>query len=103
MLFRDIVDLISVTKTINGIGDQVEVEASKQVFADKKHIRQSEFYQAMATGLKPELMFVIREIDYSNEPRLKYNNKYYNIIRTYSKNGELLELICEGIVGTEVR
>ena len=101
MFFREIIDLVSITQTTNDIGDFVDTEATTTVYADKHSIRQSEFYQAYATGLRPELMFVIREVDYDNQPRIKYNNKYYNIIRTFSRDGELLELICEGIVGTE--
>ena len=104
MLFRDVIDLVSVTTTtVNTIGNLVETETKKTVFADKQSIRQTEFYQAQATGLKPEIMFVIRTIDYANEEKLEYNNKKYNIIRSFDKNGELTELICQGIVGTEVR
>lgn len=103
MFFRDTVDLVNVTRVVNDIGDYVDTETLTTVFADKQSIRQSEFYQAMATGLRPEFMFVIREVDYNNQPKIKYNSKYYNIIRTFIKDGELLELICEGITGTEVR
>lgn len=103
MFFRETVDLISITQSVNAIGDFVDSESTTTVFADKQSIRQSEFYQAYATGLRPELMFVIRAVDYSNQQRLTWNSKDYNIIRTYDKDGELLELICEGIVGTESR
>ena len=103
MFFRETVDLVNITQTTNAIGDFVDTETTSTVFADKQSIRQSEFYQAYATGLRPEIMFVIRQIDYSNQPRLKWNGKYYNIIRSFDKDGELVELICEGIVGTESR
>ena len=103
MFYRDVIKLISTTQTTNDIGNIIDVETKREVFADKQSIRQSEFYQAAATGLKPELMFVIRTEEYQNEEIVEYNDKKYNIIRTYDKNGELLELICSGIVGTEVR
>jgi len=103
MFFRDTVDLIGVTQSENNIGDFIDTETVTTVFADKQSIRQSEFYQAFATGLRPEIMIVIRAVDYTEQPRLKYNNKYYNIIRTFDKDGELIELICEGITGTESR
>jgi SPP1 family predicted phage head-tail adaptor len=99
MLFRDVVDLLSVTTTENSIGDTIETETPRQVFANKKSIRQSEFYQAAMTDLRPELMFEVRTIEYDDEPKLKYDSKTYNIIRTYSKNGEITELICSGLVG----
>ena len=98
MLFRDVVKLISVTVTENDMGDIIETQTEREVFADKQSIRQSEFYQAAATGLRPELMFVVRSIDYEGEPKLKYNGKEYTIIRTYDKDGELTELICQGVV-----
>ena len=41
-------------------------------------------------------MFVVRSIDYNQEPKLKYNGKEYTIIRTYDKDGELTELVCQG-------
>ena len=95
MFFRDTIDLINVTTTVNDIGNIVETETSRTVFADKGSIKQSEFYQAMAQGLKPELTFIIRTIEYENEPMLEYNSKPYTIIRTYEKD-EFIELICQG-------
>lgn len=98
MLFKDVISLITVITTENELGDVIEETTERQVFADKQSVRQSEFYQAAATGLRPELMFVVRSIDYHGETRLKYNDKEYNIIRTYDKDGELTELVCQGVV-----
>lgn len=103
MLFRDVLYLVSVVYSVNDVGNSTEVETKTTVLCDKQSIRQSEFYQAQALGLKPELMFVIRTVDYNNESRLEYNSKKYNVIRAYDKSGELTELVCSGIVGTEVR
>ena len=98
MLFKEVIKLISITTTENELGDTIEVSTERQVFADKQSVRQSEFYQAAATGLRPELMFVVRTIEYNGETRLKYNGKEYSIIRTYDKDGELTELVCQGVV-----
>jgi len=98
MLFKEVIKLISITTTENELGDTIEVSTERQVFADKQSIRQSEFYQAAATGLRPELMFVVRTIEYNGETKLKYNGKEYSIIRTYDKDGELTELVCQGVV-----
>lgn len=98
MLFRDVITLVSVATTENDIGDVIENQIEREVFADKQSIRQSEFYQAAATGLRPELMFVIRSCEYDGEQKLKYYDKEYTIIRTYDKDGELIELICQGVV-----
>jgi len=34
----------------------------------------------------------------NGEPKLKHGDKTYTIIRTYDKDGELIELICQGVV-----
>lgn len=100
MLFRDVIILQGdITYTENEIGDHVETPGQiRQVFANKKSVRQTEFYQAHATGLKPELMFVVRSIEYNQEPKLSYEGKEYTIIRSYDKNGEITELVCTSLV-----
>lgn len=99
MFWRDVIYLVAEKYVKNGIGDTIkEVVNTRQVFANKKSIRQSEFYQAQANGLKPELMFEIRYSDYEDEKRIDYNGKTYTIIRQFSKNDEMVELICEGVV-----
>ncbi len=98
MYFSDKIKLIAITVTENSMGDMIETETKTEVFANRKSIRQSEFYQAAATGLRPEIMFEVWSEEYSNQPKLKYNNKLYTIIRTYDKDGELTELICQGTV-----
>lgn len=95
--WRDVLYLISVTFTENSMGDAISVTDKRIVFTNKKSIRQSEFYQAQANGLKPEIAFEIRSIEYDGESKLEFNNKKYQIIRTYDK-GEFTELICEGVV-----
>jgi len=97
MLFKDVIELISVTTSQNELGDDIENKTYKQVFANKKSIHANEFYQAQATGIKPSFMFEISSIDYSYEELLRYDSKEFTIVRTYDK-GEKIELICEGSV-----
>jgi SPP1 family predicted phage head-tail adaptor len=103
MRFSDITFLIgdeaNAILTKNEQGDIISAPIERMVFANKKSIRQSEFYQAQATGLKPELTFEIHVTEYADEESLVYKEKTYNIIRTFEK-GEKLELICEGTVIT---
>jgi len=98
MLWCDIAKLISYTETQNDIGDTVLTPIEKEVFVNKKSIRQSEYYQALSTGLKPELMFEVKSIDYEDEETISYENKAYNIMRVFSKNGEVTELICQAVI-----
>ena len=98
MMWRDVLTLRSVSYTVNDYGDLVAAGTDQVVFCNKKSIRQSEFYQAHATGLKPEIMFEVRNVDYDGQQQLVHEGKTYNIIRTYTPNGEIIELVCSGLV-----
>lgn len=99
MLFREVIELIPITLSQNGKGQITKTEGAKKiVFANKKSVKQSEFYQAKLSKLNPEIVFIIRSIDYAEEKRVEFNNSKYDIIRTYDKNGEFIELICEKVL-----
>ena len=98
MLWSDIAELISYTEEKDDIGDTILVPSFKEIFVNKKSVRQNEYYQALSAGLNPEIMIEVRSIDYEDEKDLKYNNKNYNIMRVYDKNGETTELICEAVI-----
>lgn len=76
-------------------GEPIQTLVYKELYANKKSIRQSEYYQAAVTGLKPELVFEVHTFEYNNEQKLRYPageaGKVYDIIRTY-ENGEKMEL-----------
>jgi len=102
-MYDEIGYLISETEVVNRFGDAIITTTERLVYVDAKSIRQSEFYQAQATGLRPELMFEMRLEEYQDEPRFKYADKSgvwktYDIIRTYEKNKDFIEIICQGIV-----
>lgn len=92
MLWNDVIELGNLSQTIVS-GEAINTYTYRTVFADKQSVRQSEHYEAKQLGLKPELMFVIRSTEFSNDERLKYKSKEYEIIRMYDK-GETLELVC---------
>lgn len=98
MMWRDLIELIRIDSLVDDYGDQVHLKTKTTVFANKKSVRQSEFYKLLATGLKPEIMFEVRSTEYSGQENLVYDNKEYVIIRTYTANGETTELVCSGLV-----
>lgn len=95
--WSDVINLLAETYTENDMGDVIPVVTSNEAFASKKSIRQSEFYQAQAAGLKPSIAFDVRSMEYNDEKLLEYEGKRYRIMRTY-ESGEFTELICEGVV-----
>ncbi|MEY9980074.1 phage head closure protein [Lysinibacillus sp. RC79] len=80
----------------DSIGNKKEIfEEPRKKLAEKKSVRQSEFYQAATTDFKPEIIFKIWTHEYKGEKFLSYNNQTYHIIRTYEKSFRELELVCE--------
>lgn len=101
MARNEIIELESTTSTTDDAGDSVTVPIWKEVFAEKRSIGSSEFYQAHAEGLKPEFKFIIHPSEYDRKtdgPHIKYNGEPFKIIRTYEVNQETLEITVEGDV-----
>lgn len=74
----------------------------KEVFAVEKSIREKEFYEAKALGLKPTIAFELADyLDYDNQQYIEYNNKLYSIIRTYRASESIsIDLTCEEVLKT---
>lgn len=97
-MFDDVLELISIAYSQNSIGDTIENKTYTEIFARRKSIKQSEFYQAQATGLKPELAFEIYSFEYNDEKYVRYNNKEYKVLRTYQNSIDTIEIVLEGVV-----
>ena len=65
------------------------------VFAEKRSVRQSEFYQAASQGLKPNVVFEIYADEFKNADSIISDNNEFSIIRTYQNTLDRLELVCE--------
>ena len=72
MLWRDIGYLLRDEEKLDDLRKPYKVTTEKEVFCNKKSVRQSEFYQAQAQGYKPELMFVVRSSEYNGEAYFKH-------------------------------
>lgn len=99
-MYDNIIKLVAEEKTVNDYGDFEVATTERVVFADLRSITQSEFYQAQATGLKPEIKFVIADyLDYQNEKKILYQpfhgiEEEYSVLRTY-RDGNQLEIVCK--------
>lgn len=95
MRFRDEITLIAVKRSVDADGYvTAETESSTYVFADVMSIRRSEFYESLRSGVRMAIAFKVRICDYNNEERVKYNGKTYKVERTYTSDGEMIELNC---------
>lgn len=70
-----------------------------KVYANKKSVKRSEFYQAQAAGYKPEKCFEIRTIEFDEDKytHVKYNGVVYRILRFYEVDSEITEITLTGL------
>ena len=84
--------LITTTHGVDAYGDPVTRETRREVFGQLLSVGQSEFYQAQAVGLKPELKFKLSDyLDYEGESLVEHNGQRFRVLRTY-RDGQELEL-----------
>jgi SPP1 family predicted phage head-tail adaptor len=104
VMWKEVIELGNLTETIVK-GEPVQSMVYRKVFANKKSVRLTEFYQAANAGLKPELIFEIRSFEFNNDEKVRYcigeTVKEYSIIRVYDK-GEITELTVSTYAGSEV-
>jgi hypothetical protein len=101
MYWKNIAHLIQ-TETVQNAMHRPEKRDGppRKIFCNKKSVRQSEFYQALAGGMKPEIMLEIRPCDFRGEEFLELQGVRYHIDRTYTRNDEVMELtLSRQVVG----
>ena len=100
-MYDEVIYLLSTQSKTNEVGDQIEAIEKSIRFAQIKSIGQSEFYQAQAQGLKPEIKFVLADyLDYNNQEEVVHNNFRYKVLRTF-RTGNEIEIVCYGGIRLE--
>ncbi|MFY9173169.1 MAG: phage head closure protein [Petrimonas mucosa] len=103
-MWKELIKLGNLVETIEH-GEPIQSYQWREVFANKKSVRQSEFYQAAATGLRPELVFEVHSFEFDNDEKVRYpagdEGAEYSIIRAYDK-GDITELTVISHIGSEV-
>ena len=97
-MFKDVIELVGFTVELDELLQEVKTPVKKQVFANKRSVSQTEFFNGGQGGLRPQYQFEIRLSEYSDESELIFDGKTYSIYRVYEK-GENIELYCELRVG----
>lgn len=96
-MYNDVIQLRSYTENTDEYGITKRTTNDRTVFAQMKSIGQTEFYQAQADGLKPEMKFILADYyDYQNEKEVVYNGNVYNVLRTY-RDGNHIEITVYGV------
>lgn len=98
MDYKDVVYLISVTTTKDAIGNIIETQTERKIYAKANSVGSKEFYNATAVGLTPSVELQIRESNYAGEKLVKFNNQIYSVIRTtqkYKKREDIVLVLSE--------
>ena len=73
---------------------------ARGVFCDVRSVTQNEFYRAAEQDLHPDIVITIStQADYNGEKMVAYNDKLYDVIRTYWA-GDEVELTLAERTGT---
>ena len=99
------IEIILIKRTPDGSdegGNPIYKEKSTRVQAEQVGVKRSEFYSAMAAGIKPEFTFRIYDFEYHGEKIIETcepcaEQKRLNVVRTYPIGGDRLELVCNDI------
>ena len=96
-------DLLTlVGRVLAADGYTVAEETRRDVFCRLASIGQTEFYQAQATDLRPELKFILADyLDYAGEYLCIYDGVWYRVLRTY-RTGYELEIVVQKATPEEV-
>lgn len=78
-------------------GQPLYTETRREIFAEELGTKRSEFYAALAAGLRPEKTLSIYEFEYGKEKIVEIDGERYQVLRTYPAGDERLELICTDI------
>jgi len=98
-MYNEIIYLANEIKTgkVDEYGDPVYELEMTQLFAKKKSISQTEFYQAQTSDYKPEIKFKIPDYeDYERQKYLIYGDTKFKILKTYQTEENELEITCYG-------
>lgn len=106
-MWKDVINLNYTVKGKDADGFITEVTTSVQVFANKKSVTRTEYYQALQVGVQPECIFELWADDYKLSEHLvegkkryaetiTHDGEIYTIGRTYEKPDGKLEVTCYG-------
>ena len=95
MYWREKAVLIREKKPVNENDYKDTTTTRREVFVNKKSATRSEFYTAKQAGDKIDLTLEVRGADYRGETIVEHEGRLYEVVRDYTKSGEIYELNCK--------
>jgi hypothetical protein len=91
----DTCNLLSITSTKDDLGQPIISEKPFMIFCSKLSITRQEFNVAGQQGHKPEMMLVVDSDTYDQERKVEYQEKKFDIYKTFARSDGFTELYCE--------
>lgn len=95
----DVITLVGVTYQTDDIGQQIEKESPREVYAKIASVSASEFFAGGKTGMNPQYKATIFFPDYQGETIAEIDGNRYAIYRTYQADTDTMELYMEKKAG----
>ena len=90
---NELITLIGITQSVNAIGDTVESETRREVYASVRSVSSKRKLEALALGLRYQWKFVLADYyEYQDEPYVEYDGKRYSVMETYRNADNGIEL-----------
>ena len=96
-----VITLITESYAKDDSGVPRKKETAAVVFARKKSVSRTEFFDGGRNGLNPEYEFDVFRGDYNGQRVIEFEGKRYGVYRTYEPDdSDYIELYCERKGGT---
>lgn len=86
---------------LNELNEEEKKYIETQILANIESISMREFYEAKNSDLQVDITFIIHNFEYSGQHNLRYDNKEFEIIRSYKRKDGFLELTCKEVILNE--
>jgi SPP1 family predicted phage head-tail adaptor len=92
----DTCNLLSMETTgHDDLGQPIIKEKPFMVFCSKLSITRAEFSVAGQMGHKPDMLLIVDSDSYDDEKKVEYQNKKFNVYKTFRTKEGFTELYCE--------
>ena len=101
MAYTEFIKLLEIAEGRTDTAGMTEkILSERDVFAETRSIGLKEFYQAAASGLKPEIAFRLADyLDYQGERFVVWRGKRYRVLRTFTPaEANYVDIVVDNII-----
>lgn len=104
-MMSETAELITIVHGKDSDGYSADTEKSLTVYVREKSVKRTEFYEAMRSGIVPQIVLEVRQEDFDQTAyildgkkayatKVRYDGAIYDIVRSYRNDRSMIELTC---------